>query len=139
MTLPDDLIVYPADTVVRLVAKKHVKGNFRYPDLRSKKTNYALRADMTKAEFVKEVTSGLLPPPAYFPLNVAMNKHGYDSIDEVLQRGTHALSPRAFEVAANETGALVLDTRNPQLFSEGFVPNSSILVSMAVLPLGLVP
>jgi rhodanese-related sulfurtransferase len=79
---------------------------------------------MTKAEFVKEVTSGLLPPPAYFPLNVAMNKHGYDSIDEVLQRGTHALSPRAFEVAANETGALVLDTRNPQLFSEGFVPNS---------------
>ena len=79
---------------------------------------------MTKAEFVKEVTTGLMPPPAYFPLNVAMNKHGYDSIDEVIQRGTHALSPRAFEVAATETGALVLDTRDAQKFSEGFVPNA---------------
>jgi hydroxyacylglutathione hydrolase len=89
-----------------------------------KAVNYALRADMTKAEFVKEVTNGLMPPPAYFPLNVAMNKNGYDSIDEVIKRGTHALSPRAFEVAASETGALVLDTRDAQKFSEGFVPNA---------------
>jgi rhodanese-related sulfurtransferase len=79
---------------------------------------------MSKAEFVREVTTGLLPPPAYFPLNVAMNKHGYDSIDEVIRRGTHALSPQAFELAANETGALVLDTRDPQAFSEGFIPNA---------------
>ena len=123
MTLPDDLIVYPAHGAGSACGKNMSKETSDTLG-HQKATNYALRADMTKAEFVKEVTSGLLPPPAYFPLNVAMNKHGYDSIDEVLQRGTHALSPRAFEVAANETGALVLDTRNPQLFSEGFVPNS---------------
>lgn len=123
MTLPDDLIVYPAHGAGSACGKNMSKETSDTLG-HQKETNYALRANMTKAEFVKEVTSGLLPPPAYFPLNVAMNKHGYDSIDEVLQRGTHALSPRAFEVAANETGALVLDTRNPQLFSEGFVPNS---------------
>lgn len=123
MTLPDDIIVYPAHGAGSACGKNMSKETSDTLG-HQKETNYALRANMTKAEFVKEVTSGLLPPPAYFPLNVAMNKHGYDSIDEVLQRGTHALSPRAFEVAANETGALVLDTRNPQLFSEGFVPNS---------------
>jgi rhodanese-related sulfurtransferase len=89
-----------------------------------KATNYALRADMTKAEFVKEVTTGLMPPPAYFPLNVALNKQGYDSIDDVMKRGTQPLSPRAFEVAANETSALILDTRDPQVFAKGFVPNA---------------
>ena len=123
MPLPDDVIVYPAHGAGSACGKNMSKetsdtlGN-------QKANNYALRANMTKAEFVKEVTTGLLPPPAYFPLNVAMNKHGYDSIDEVLARGTHALSPRAFEAAANETGALILDTRNAQVFSEGFVPNS---------------
>ena len=71
-----------------------------------------------------EVTAGLMPPPAYFPLNVALNKQGYDSIDEVMQRGTQPLSPRAFEAAANETGALVLDTRDAESFSKSFVPNS---------------
>lgn len=123
MPLPDDVIVYPAHGAGSACGKNMSKetsdtlGN-------QKASNYALRANMTKAEFVKEVTTGLLPPPAYFPLNVAMNKHGYDSIDEVLARGTQALSPRAFEAAANETGALILDTRNAQVFSEGFVPNS---------------
>jgi len=63
-------------------------------------------------------------PPAYFPLNVMMNIHGYDSIDTVLERGQHALSPEAFEAAANETGALILDTRDPQTFAAGFVPNA---------------
>jgi len=89
-----------------------------------KKTNYALRADMTKEEFIKEVITGLVAPPAYFPLNVMMNIEGYDSIDTVLERGNQALSPEAFEAAANETGALVLDTRAPQTFAAGFVPNS---------------
>jgi rhodanese-related sulfurtransferase len=79
---------------------------------------------MTEAEFVKEVTDGLLPPPAYFPLNVGMNKHGYDSISEVMQRGLHALTPTEFELTVEATGALMLDTRNAQTFSEGFVPNS---------------
>ena len=89
-----------------------------------KKTNYALRANMTKEEFIKEVTTGLVAPPAYFPLNVMLNIEGYESIDKVLERGQHDLSPEAFETAANETGALILDTRDPQTFAKGFVPNS---------------
>jgi hydroxyacylglutathione hydrolase len=89
-----------------------------------KKNNYALRADMTEAEFVKEVTDGLLPPPGYFGMNVVMNKTGYDSITDVMKRGMQALSPSAFEAAANGTDAVILDTRKAQEFSEGFVPNS---------------
>jgi hydroxyacylglutathione hydrolase len=123
MTLSDDVVVYPAHGAGSACGKnmsKETSDTLGHQKL----TNYALRADMTKAEFVKEVTTGLMPPPAYFPLNVAMNKQGYDSIDEVLRRGTQALSPRAFDAAANETDALVLDTRDAQTFSEGFVPNS---------------
>jgi hydroxyacylglutathione hydrolase len=123
MNLPDDVIVYPAHGAGSACGKNMSKETFDTLG-HQKATNYALRADMTKAEFVQEVTDGLMPPPAYFPLNVAMNKEGYDSIDEVIRRGTHALSPRAFEAAANETGALVLDTRDPQSFSEGFIPNA---------------
>ena len=89
-----------------------------------KRSNYALRADMTVEEFKKEVLTGLVAPPAYFPLNVLMNIQGYDSISEVLKRGQHALSPAAFEAAANETGALVLDTRKPEEFAKGFIPNA---------------
>ena len=123
MTLPDEVIVYPAHGAGSACGKNMSKETSDTLG-HQKATNYALRGDMTKAEFVKEVTNGLMPPPAYFPLNVAMNKQGYDSIDEVIKRGTNALSPRAFEVVANETGALVLDTRNAQQFSEGFIPNS---------------
>src|SRR5690606_10488324 len=89
-----------------------------------KRTNYALRADMSKAEFVKEVTTGLAPPPSYFPKNVMMNRDGYESINTVLDRGLRSLSPEAFEAAANETGALVLDTRHQNDFVKGFIPNS---------------
>lgn len=123
MTLPDDVIVYPAHGAGSACGKNMSKETMDTLG-HQKATNYALRADMTKAEFVKEVTTGLMPPPAYFPLNVGMNKQGYDSIDEVLKRGTHALSPRAFDAAANETDALVLDTRDAQVFSQGFIPNS---------------
>ncbi len=123
MPLADDIIVYPAHGAGSACGKNMSKettdtlGN-------QKKNNYALRPDMTREEFVREVTAGLMPPPAYFPLNVMMNKEGYDSIDEVLKRGQHALSPESFEVAANETGALILDTRDPQVFAQGFIPNS---------------
>ncbi|MEZ4939977.1 MAG: MBL fold metallo-hydrolase [Saprospiraceae bacterium] len=123
MPLPDDVIVYPAHGAGSACGKNMSKETSDTLG-HQKETNYALRADMTKAEFVKEVTTGLMPPPAYFPLNVALNKQGYDSIDEVVKRGTQALSPRAFETAANETGALILDTRDPQTFATGFVPNS---------------
>lgn len=123
MPLADDIIVYPAHGAGSACGKnmsKETSDSLGH----QKATNYALRADMTKAEFVKEVTTGLMPPPAYFPLNVMLNKKGYDSIDEVLKRGQHALSPRAFETAANETGALLLDTRHAETFAKGFVPNS---------------
>lgn len=123
MTLPDEVIVYPAHGAGSACGKNMSKETMDTLG-HQKKVNYALRADMTKAEFVKEVTDGLLPPPAYFPLNVAMNKKGYDPIDEVMQRGARPLSPRAFEAAANETDALVLDTRAPQNFAKGFIPNS---------------
>jgi hydroxyacylglutathione hydrolase len=123
MTLPDDVIVYPAHGAGSACGKNMSKETSDTLG-HQKMVNYALRADMSKSDFVKEVTDGLQPPPAYFPLNVAMNKNGYESIDTVMQRGAKALSPRAFEAAANETGALLLDTRAPQTFCKGFVPNS---------------
>ena len=86
-----------------------------------KSMNYALRAGMTKAEFIKEVTEGLLPPPGYFPYNVKLNKEGYQSIDEVLDSGTHALSSDAFELLAEEKEALILDVRKPSEFAEGHI------------------
>jgi glyoxylase-like metal-dependent hydrolase (beta-lactamase superfamily II)/rhodanese-related sulfurtransferase len=123
MPLADDIIVYPAHGAGSACGKNMSKettdtlGN-------QKKTNYALNLALTREAFKKEVLTGLVAPPAYFPLNVLMNIQGYDSIDKVMERGQHALSPAAFEVAANETGALVLDTRDPQTFAAGFIPNS---------------
>jgi len=123
MPLADEIIVYPAHGAGSACGKNMSKettdtlGN-------QKKTNYALNPALTREEFKKEVLTGLVAPPAYFPLNVLMNIQGYDSIDKVMERGQHALSPEAFEVAANETGALVLDTRDPQTFAAGFIPNS---------------
>ena len=123
MPLSDDIIVYPAHGAGSACGKnmsKETSDSLGH----QKATNYALRANMSKEEFIKEVTAGLLPPPAYFPLNVMLNKHGYESIDEVMKRGNIALSPDAFETAANETGALILDTRDAQTFAKGFIPNS---------------
>jgi hydroxyacylglutathione hydrolase len=123
MTLPNEIIVYPAHGAGSACGKNMSKETSDTLG-HQKEVNYALRANMTKQEFVNEVTDGLLPPPAYFPLNVKMNKEGYDAIEEVIKRGTQALSPEAFEAAANETSALILDVRNPQEFAKGFVPNS---------------
>ena len=123
MPLADEIIVYPAHGAGSACGKNMSKETSDTLG-HQKATNYALRANMTKEEFIKEVTTGLVAPPQYFPLNVMMNIHGYDSIEEVLKRGTQALSPEAFETAANETGALILDTRDAETFSKGFVPNS---------------
>jgi glyoxylase-like metal-dependent hydrolase (beta-lactamase superfamily II)/rhodanese-related sulfurtransferase len=124
MTLPDDVTVYPAHGAGSACGKNMSKET---TDLlgNQKINNYALRADMTKAEFIKEVTDGLTTPPQYFPQNVMLNKQGYESIDVVMKRATQALSPIAFEAAASETGAVVLDTRNAQEFTQGFIPNST--------------
>ncbi|MEM7379837.1 MAG: MBL fold metallo-hydrolase [Bacteroidota bacterium] len=123
MPLSDDVIVYPAHGAGSACGKNMMKetvdtlGN-------QKKMNYALRADMTKEEFIKEVTDGLLPPPKYFPLNVKMNKEGYEDIGTVLERGTRAIPAEKFEAMANETGALVLDVRHQNEFVKGHIPRS---------------
>jgi rhodanese-related sulfurtransferase len=79
---------------------------------------------MTKEEFMAEVLSGLMPPPGYFPQNVLLNIKGYESFDKVMRKGKQALSPISFEAAANETEAVIIDTRDPQVFAQGFIPNS---------------
>ena len=123
MPLADDVIVYPAHGAGSACGKNLSKetigtiGN-------QKKVNYALRADMTKDEFIKEVTDGLLPPPAYFPLNVKLNKEGYQHIDKIIAKGTTALSVDDFEKIANDTDALILDVRHQSEFIKGFIPRS---------------
>ncbi|WP_183495980.1 MBL fold metallo-hydrolase [Neolewinella aquimaris] len=123
MLLPDDIIVYPAHGAGSACGKKMSRettdtlGN-------QKATNYALRADMTREEFVQEVTAGLLPPPAYFSENVRMNKAGYDSFKDVMDRGAVALAPEQFEEVANREMALVLDVRPKEEFVKAFIPNS---------------
>ncbi|NID12672.1 MBL fold metallo-hydrolase [Fibrivirga algicola] len=122
MPLADDVIVYPAHGAGSACGKNMSKettdtlGN-------QKMFNYALRAK-SKDEFVAQVLDGLSKAPAYFAQNARLNKEGYESIDQVMQRGTQALSPDAFEAAVNETGAVVLDVRNAADFTVGFVPNS---------------
>jgi len=122
MTLPDDVIVYPAHGAGSACGKNMSKetsdtlGNQR-------KTNYALKAE-TKEQFIREVTDGLLPPPAYFPQNVAMNKGVIESVDSVKERGMRALTPDQFELVVETEGALVLDTRGAEDFKDGFIPRS---------------
>ena len=123
MPLADDVLVYPAHGAGSACGKnlsKETVGTIGD----QKKTNYALREDMTKEEFVKEVTNGLLPPPQYFPLNVKMNKEGYTDIDEILENGAKPLTPEDFEVIANETNALILDVRHQDDFTKGHIPKS---------------
>ncbi|MFH6982685.1 MBL fold metallo-hydrolase [Marinoscillum luteum] len=123
ITLPDEVIVYPAHGAGSACGKNMSKET---TDLlgNQKKTNYALRADMTKEEFIKEVTDGLLPPPQYFAQNVAMNKSGAKGMDEILEKGNVPLDVETFEAVANHEGALVLDTRSPGEFAADHVPNS---------------
>src|SRR5690606_38454046 len=122
MPLADGIIVYPAHGAGSACGKNMSKetsdtlGN-------QKRTNYALQP-MSKEEFVEKVLDGLMPPPAYFPENVLMNIQGYESIDEILDKGLKALDPTQFEHAANTNDALILDTRAPQNFAKGFIPNS---------------
>ena len=123
MTLGDDVIVYPAHGAGSACGKNMSKETVgTIGD--QKATNYALRATMTEAEFVAEVTDGLLPPPAYFGMNVTMNKSGIESFETVFNQGMKAINATEFEVVAEETGALILDTRNNGDFAKGYVPQS---------------
>lgn len=122
LPLPDSVIVYPGHGAGSACGKNmspettDMLGN-------QKRFNYALRAQ-SKEAFIDEVTRGLVPPPQYFPKNAIMNKMGYNSIDAVMEQGTQPLSPAAFEAAANETDALVLDVREATTFAKGFIPNA---------------
>jgi len=123
MTLPDHVIVYPAHGAGSACGKNMSKETMS--TIGEQKTgNYALSADMTKEEFIKELTGGLLPPPRYFGANVQMNKTGYNSINEVINRGMNPLIVDTFELLANQTDAIVLDTRNAEDFALGHIPMS---------------
>ena len=122
LPLEDDVTVYPAHGAGSACGKNMQKetvdtlGN-------QKQTNYALK-QTSKESFIAAVLDGLTAPPKYFGMNVAMNKKGYTSFDEVLAKGKTALSVDEFETAAEETGALILDTRNAAEFYKGFIPQS---------------
>jgi glyoxylase-like metal-dependent hydrolase (beta-lactamase superfamily II)/rhodanese-related sulfurtransferase len=123
MPLADDVIVYPAHGAGSACGKNMSKETFDTLG-NQKAVNYALRADMSKEEFIAEVTEGIMPPPQYFPKNALINKQGYESFDTVLERGIVGLDPKTFEDYANELSALVLDTRSADDFANGHVPNS---------------
>lgn len=123
MQLEDDVIVYPAHGAGSACGKNMSKETFDTLG-NQKEVNYALRANMTKEEFIQEVTTGILPPPQYFAQNAMINKTGYESLDVVMNRGLVALSPDEFEQTAEHTGALVIDTRHQSKFHKGFVPKS---------------
>lgn len=122
MPLPDDVIVYPAHGAGSACGKNMSKETFDTLG-NQKQTNYAL-SDISRGDFIKELTTGILPPPQYFPKNAKMNKEGIDAIDTIYERGLNALLPDDFENAANVSGALVLDVRSPQAFADAFIPNS---------------
>lgn len=123
MPLADDVIVYPGHGAGSACGKNLSKETWGYLG-EQKKFNYALRADMTREDFVAEVTSGLTPAPQYFAKNAMMNKSGYSSFDSVLERGNVPLTPAQFELIAETEEALVLDTRKPEEFAQGHIPNS---------------
>lgn len=123
MPLADEVIVYPGHGAGSACGKKMSKETWGTLGVQ-KQVNYALRADMSRAEFIKEVTEGLVDPPQYFPKNAVMNKMGYESFDEVRERALQALSVRAFKAAWVEEEALVIDTRHQDEFAKGFIPGS---------------
>ena len=123
MVLPDDIIIYPSHGAGSACGKNMSKettdtlGN-------QKKTNYALREDMTKEEFISELLNGLGLPPAYFPQNVMMNIKGYQSLDDIIKKSAVALSPEQFEAVVNQEDVVVLDVRHENEFITEHIPNS---------------
>jgi rhodanese-related sulfurtransferase len=123
MPLSDDIFVYPghgAGSACGKMMSDETTDTLGH----QKKANYALRADMTKEEFIDSILTGLTPPPGYFPQNVLMNIQGYESVDEVVKKGTTPLNVDAFESILEENKALVIDTRDARPFAKGFIPDS---------------
>lgn len=123
MVLADEVIVYPGHGAGSACGKNMMKETVDTLG-HQKEMNYALRADMTRDEFIKEVTDGLMPPPAYFPENVRMNKEGYENIDTILKQGAHPLSPEEFYTLVGMQDALILDVRNREEFAKAHIPGS---------------
>lgn len=123
MTLPDETIIYPGHGAGSACGKSMSKETVGVLG-EQKNTNYALRADMNKEEFIKELTEGLAPPPAYFPMNVQMNKVGYSSIETVLKNGKKELSPEDVELALTQKGSILLDVRHESEYTKAHVPAS---------------
>ncbi len=123
MTLPDEVMVYPGHGAGSACGKKMDKATVSTIG-HQKRFNYALRADMTRSEFVKELLDGLVEPPQYFPANVLLNVKGYPSIDDVLRQGMNPLNVSAFQTVWETTGAVVIDTRSKVEFPHGFIPGS---------------
>jgi glyoxylase-like metal-dependent hydrolase (beta-lactamase superfamily II)/rhodanese-related sulfurtransferase len=123
MPLDDSLIVYP-NHGAGSACGKNMSSETTDTLGNQKKTNYALDPKLTKEDFIEAVLDGLKEPPGYFPSNVMMNINGYQSYDEVFEKGKKALSPDGFEAVANETGAIVLDVRNQRDFAKGHIPRS---------------
>ena len=129
MPLNDDVIIYPGHGAGSACGKNmssETIGTIGH----EKANNYALRADMTREEFITEVLDGLLPPLEYFGFNIQMNKQGYTSIEEVIKNGANLLEPDQFEIAANDTEAVILDVRHQSEFVKGFIPRS-IFIGLA--------
>ncbi|MBG6235407.1 glyoxylase-like metal-dependent hydrolase (beta-lactamase superfamily II)/rhodanese-related sulfurtransferase [Pedobacter sp. CAN_A7] len=122
LNLPDEVLIYPAHGAGSACGKHMSKETFDTLG-HQKEVNYALKAT-TKEQFVKEVTEGILPPPQYFAKNAALNRLGYENVDEVYEKGLNPLDAEAFELLANRTGALLLDTRDPEVFAQGFIPSA---------------
>ncbi|MEQ8323922.1 MAG: MBL fold metallo-hydrolase [Vicingaceae bacterium] len=125
MPLPDEVIVYPGHGAGSSCGKNlssetvDTLGN-------QKKTNYALRSDMTREEFIEELLDGILPAPQYFPKNAVMNKMGYESIEDVMHRGNLPLSAEEFESKMKD-GALILDVRSKDEFRESHIPGAMFI------------
>ncbi len=124
MPLTDDVIVYPGHGAGSACGKSMSKETIDTLG-HQKQFNYALRANMTKAEFIKEVTDGLIEPPQYFPHNVLMNiTGGLKSIDEIVSTGVKPLTVNEVQTLVKDAGALLLDTRNNQSFADAHIPGS---------------
>lgn len=123
MPLADDIIVYPAHGAGSACGKNLSKETFDTLG-NQKKTNYALNPNLTKEEFIKELTTGLTPSPAYFPKNAIINRKGYPTFDSVLEKNLKALNVQEFEFLSHEKDVLILDTRHQNDFVKGFVPNA---------------
>ena len=123
MPLNDDIVIYPAHGAGSACGKKMSKETFDSLG-NQKKTNYALREDMTKKEFIKEVLEGLNPPPEYFSSNVKLNKEGYEPIGKILSRSINELTVIDFKKNVNVNGSLMLDVRSIEEFAKAHIPGS---------------